>query len=428
MRDRTEAADGPRRRLQRWLGVDAAERRTTLLSALLFCTLLASYYLLRPRRDELAADAGTDQLAWTFTATFVVMLLAVPLFGWLLSRFALSRVLPGIYLFFAASLLAFAALLALPAAAAPAGPAFFVWVSVFNLCVVSVFWSLMADLHSPQAAARLFGLIAAGGSIGAVAGPLLAITLIDHLGRHVLLPAAATLLTIAAVLLVALRQHRDPQGARPSLGGHPLQGVQAVLRQPYLLGICGWLLLYSSTSTLLYFSQTEIVGQAITDRSERTQLFAAMDLAVNSLTLLGQVLLTGRILSRFGSGAGLAVLPLMSLAGFALLALSPTLAVIVGVQVVRRAANFALSRPARETLFTVVGRDERFKAKNLIDTVVYRGGDALSGWLHSALQALGLAVAGIAAVALPLAVAWLALSTGLGRSHRQRTRPPEESR
>ena len=427
MSDRTEATDGSGRRLQRWLGVDAAECRTTLLSALLFCTLLASYYLMRPLRDELAVDAGTGKLAWTFTATFVVMLLAVPLFGWLLSRFPLARVLPGIYLFFAASLLAFAALLVLPATAALAGPAFFVWVSVFNLCVVSVFWSLMADLHSPQAAARLFGLIAAGGSIGAVAGPLLAIALIDHLGRGVLLPTAATLLTIAAILLVALRQHGDPQGARQSLGGHPLQGVKAVLRQPYLLGICGRLLLYSGTSTLLYFSQTEIVGQAIADRNERTQLFAAMDLAVNSLTLLGQILLTGRILSRFGSGAGLAVLPLVSLAGFALLALSPSLAVIVGVQVLRRAANFALARPARETLFTVVGRDERFKAKNLIDTVVYRGGDALSGWLHSALQALGLAVAGIATVALPLAAAWLALSTGLGYSHRQRSRSPEES-
>ncbi|MCB1914363.1 MAG: MFS transporter [Rhodocyclaceae bacterium] len=426
MSDRSDAA-GPGRRLFAWLGVQPGERRSLLLSALLFCVLLASYYLLRPLRDELAVHAGTGQLAWTFTATFVVMLLAVPLFGWLLSRFPLARVLPGIYLFFAASLLAFAVLLALPGTVALAGPAFFVWVSVFNLGVVSVFWSLMSDLHSPQAAARLFGLIAAGGSVGAVAGPLLAIAVTAFLGRGFLLPASAVLLAVAAILLVGLRRHGEPQDAPQSLGGHPLQGVRAILRQPYLLGICGWLLLYSGTSTLLYFSQTEIVGQAIADRSERTQLFATMDLTVNALTLLGQILLTGRLLSRFGSGVGLAVLPLVSLGGFALLALSPTLAVIVGVQVVRRTTNFAFARPARETLFTVVGRDERFKAKNLIDTVVYRGGDALSGWLHSALQALGLAVAGIATVALPLAAAWLALSTGLGYSHRQRSRSPEES-
>ncbi|MCB1908562.1 MAG: MFS transporter [Rhodocyclaceae bacterium] len=424
---RRKSAGGSQRRRTAWLGVAAGEFYTTLLSALLFCVLLASYYLLRPLRDELAVHGGTGQLAWTFTATFAVMLLAVPLFGWLLSRFPLARVLPGIYLFFAASLLAFAASLALPGTSALAGPAFFVWVSVYNLCVVSVFWSLMADLHAPQAAARLFGLIAAGGSIGAVTGPLLAIALIEHQGRGVLLPAAAALLTVAAILLVALRHHGDPQGARKPLGGHPLQGVQAVLRQPYLLGICGWLLLYSGTSTLLYFSQTEIVGQAIADRSARTQLFAAMDLTVNTLSLLGQVLLTGRVLSRFGSGSGLGVLPVVSIIGFALLTLSPTLAVIVGVQVMRRATNFAFARPARETLFTVVGRDERFKAKNLIDTVVYRGGDALSGWLHSALQALGLAVAGIAGLALPLAAAWLALSAALGRGHRRRSRQSENT-
>ncbi len=406
-------------RLARFLGLSPGETGPTLLSGLLFFLLLAGYYLLRPVRDEIAVHVGTASLAWTFTATFVVMLAALPLYGWVVGRFPLGRVLPGIYLFFAASLLGFAALLAAPSTAPLAGLAFFVWVSVFNLFVVSVFWSLMADLHAPEAAARLFGLIAAGGSLGAVCGPLLAVALSATLGTAVLLPVGALLLMLAAALLYLLGA-RSQGRRRETIGGGPLQGLRAILQKPYLAGICGWLLLYSGTSTLLYFSQTEIVGLAIPDRAARTQLFASMDLAVNSLTLLGQFLLTGRVLSRFGSGAALALLPSVSLAAFGVLAWAPTLVVIVAVQVLRRAANFALARPARETLFTVVGSEDRFKAKNVIDTVVYRGGDAASGWLHSGLVAIGLGLSGIATAALPLAAAWLLLSLALGRSHRRR--------
>ncbi len=392
----------------------------TLLSGALFCTLLASYYLIRPLRDELAVHAGVGQLPWTFTATFVTMLAAVPIYGALLSRWPTRRVLPAVYLFFAASLLAFAVALSLPALAPAAGPAFFVWVSVFNLFVVSVFWSLMADLHDDASARRGFGRIAAGGSVGAIAGPLLALGLGRWLGTGALLPAAAALLVLAAGLLIVLRRGCTGQRARAEvLGGCALDGLRALGANAYLAGIGGWLLLYSGLSTLLYFAQTDIVGRAIADRGARTDLFAAMDLTVNTLTLLGQLFVAGRMMSRLGSGLVLALLPLVSLVGFGALLLWPTLAVVVLVQVARRCTNFAFSRPARETLFTVVSPADRYKAKGVIDTVVYRGGDALSGWLHGAFLALGLGLAGISAVALPLAGAWLWLSLRLGRTQRR---------
>ncbi|MCB1887864.1 MAG: MFS transporter [Rhodocyclaceae bacterium] len=398
----------------------AGGRLPTLLSAGLFCALLASYYLIRPLRDELAVQAGVGQLPWTFTATFLTMLAAVPIYGWLLGRWPTRRVLPGVYLFFAASLLAFAAALDAPGLAPLAGPAFFVWASVFNLFVVSVFWSLMADLHDEVTARRHFGRIAAGGSLGAIAGPILALALTRALGNGALLPAAAGLLVVAAGLVVLLRQRAGPaRGGREILGGHPLNGLRALGSNRYLAGIGLWLLLYSSLSTLLYFAQTDIVGRAIADRAARTELFATMDLAVNTLTLTGQVLLTGRLMSRVGSGLVLALLPLVSLLGFGALGLWPTLAVIVAVQILRRSTNFALSRPARETLFTVVSPEDRFKAKGAIDTVVYRGGDALSGWLHGALSAIGLGLASISALAIPLAGVWLWLSISLGRAQRR---------
>lgn len=408
-------------RLAGVLGIAPGELRPTLLSAALFCALLCSYYLLRPLRDEIAVQTGVARLPWTFTATFLVMLAAIPLFGWLCSRFALRRVLPAVYLFFAASLLVFDALLARPSLAPAAGMGFFVWVSVFNLFVVSVFWSLMADMHDAQGADRLFGLIAAGGSVGAIGGPLLAVLLAGLAGTRHLLPASALCLGCALLVLTALR--RSLRGARTAhgsarLGGRALAGLSAILANRYLLGIAAWLLLHSTLATFLYFGQTEIVGAALSSSAQRTQLFAAMDLTVNVLTLLGQIFLAGRLMRRWGSGVALAALPAASLLAFALLLLAPALAVVVGVQIARRSINFFLARPARETLFTVVSDEDKYKAKNVIDTVVYRGGDAASGWLYSALGGLGLGLAGLSALALPLAAAWLVLSLGLGRRRR----------
>ena len=415
--------------LPRLLGLRPGEWWPTLLSAALFCTLLCSYYLLRPLRDALAVQGGVSQLPWTFTATFVVMLAAVPLFGLLSARVPLRRALPAVYLFFAASLLVFDRALASEGFAEAAAVAFFVWVSVFNLFVVSVFWSLMADLHDAGAADRLFGLIAAGGSIGAIAGPLLAAVLAELSGTRHLLPTSAGCLALGLLAMtLLLRSSRRASAVRAdaSLGGSALAGLRAACTNPYLLRISAWLLLHTTLATFLYFSQIEIVGRHIESPAERTRLFAFIDLAVNSLTLAGQLLLTGRLMSRFGSGVALAALPLVSLLGFALIWLAPSLAVIVAFQIIRRSTNFFLARPAREALFTVVTAEQKYKAKNFIDTVVYRGGDAASGWLHAALTGLGAGIAGIAASALPLAAAWLALSLALGRRHDASAAPGKE--
>jgi AAA family ATP:ADP antiporter len=386
-----------------------------------FFLLLAAYYLLRPLRDELAVQAGSERLQWLFTATFVTMLALVPVFGALCARLPRPKLLPALYAFFVLNLAAFWGALRWGLAAADLAPAFFVWVSVFNLFAVSVFWSFMADLFDDAQAARLYGAIAAGGSCGAIAGPLLGATLAPAIGPANLLVVAALLLALATGCIFALlgwsrgNPRKGEARADEPIGGSLLAGVRAALSSPFLLGICAYLLCYTVLSTVLYFQQVEIVRQAMSDSAERTRLFATVDLAVNSLTLVVQLSLTARLGALLGVGWMLALMPLASLAGFAWLGAVPTLAVLVVFGVTRRVGEFALSKPVREALYTVVPREERYKAKNFIDTVIYRGGDAFSGWLVAALRGLGLGVSGIAFAALPVAAGSIAVSFWLGR-------------
>lgn len=385
-----------------------------------FFLLLAAYYVLRPVRDELAVQAGAARLALAFTATFATMLALVPAWGWLCARLPRARLLAATYAFFVLNLLGF--WLVLRAGASPlAAGAFFVWVSVFNLFAVSVFWSFMADLFDRDQAARLFPAIAAGGSCGAISGPALTAQLAPALGpaNLLLVSAGALAACIACIGALAAWARRHPRRGEPSpeepVGGSILAGARAALTSPYLLGISAWLLCYTVLSTSLYFQQVEIVGAAIAEPAERTRLFATVDLAVNSLTLVVQLFLTARLTLRLGTGWTLALMPLASLAGFALLGAAPTLAVLVAFGIARRVGEFAISKPVREALYTVVEREQRYKAKNFIDTVVYRGGDVLSGWLAQGLRALGLGASGLAFAMLPVAAAWVAVSFWLGR-------------
>lgn len=405
-------------------GVRRHEIYPVAWSALYFFCLLCSYYVLRPVRDEMAIQAGVENLQWTFTATFVVMLAIVPVFGWAVKRFALSRLLPGVYVFFAANLLLFYALMESGVERRWTAQAFFVWVSVFNLFVVSVFWSFMADLFESTQAKRLFGLIAAGGSIGAVSGPLITVWLSTRIGPENLLLVSAGFLLLALVAVSALLRYARPAEngvARPDrslpIGGSIFGGIRLTLQSPYLLGIASYIVLFTTLATFLYFEQARMVRDAFESSAERTRLFAAMDLAVNSLTLLGQVFVAGRVMSHFGLGKALAILPLVSVAGFAVLAAFPLLGVVVVLQVLRRTLNFFLAKPAREALYTVVEPEEKYKAKNFIDTVVYRGGDAASGWLYTGLRAIGFGSTGIALAALPLAAIWMVLGLKLGARH-----------
>ena len=398
-----------------------------------FFLLLAAYYVLRPVRDEMGVQAGTAALPWLFSATFATMLLLVPLYGWLCARLPRARLLPAVYAFFAANLLLFWAALAAGAPLAALAPAFFVWVSVFNLFVVSVFWSFMADLFDARQAARLYGAIAAGGSCGAIAGPSITALAAAPLGTANLLLVSAALLG-AAILCIAMLgrwAHAHPRAGEPRaeapIGGSVLAGARAALSSRYLLAICGYLLAYTTLSTALYFQQIDIVGEAIADRAGRTRLFALIDLAVNTLTLVLQLFAFARLGALLGPAWMLALLPLVSIAGFAWLGFAPSLAALVVFVVARRACGFALSRPVREALYTVVGREERYKAKAFIDTVVYRGGDAVSAWGVGMLRAAGLSFAAVSLAVLPVGAAWLGLAFFLGARMRAWTRADAHS-
>ncbi len=388
---------------------------------LYFFCLLCAYYILRPLRDEMGVAAGVARLQWLFTATFIVMLVAVPAFGALVARLPRRRFVPWVYRFFIVNLLVFFALLEWGSAGILVARAFFVWVSVFNLFAVTVFWGFMADLFRYEQGRRLFGFIAAGGTAGALVGPSLTAWLAVPLGPVRLLLASALLLECATQCVYRLLARSgggepDP-GAPPSkpIGGGMLAGFTEVARSPYLLMICAHVLLLSLTNTFLYFQQAAIVAAAFDNPGERTRMFALIDLSVGVATIAVQLSVTGRLLLRFGAGPALVLLALVTLAGFATLALAPVLAVIIAFQSLKRATEFSLANPARETLFTVVTREQKYKAKSFIDTAVFRGGDAASGWIYTALRGAGLGLTGLDWVAVPVAAAWAALLLYLGR-------------
>ena len=400
----------------RSLDLQPGEQAAVAWSFFYFFCLLSSYYIIRPVRDAMGVQAGVDQLQWLFTATFVVMLAAVPLFGYASARWPRGKLVPGLYLFFAISLCCFTALFQLRDEIIWAARAFYVWVSVYNLFVVSVFWSYMADTFSRAQGKRLFGLIAAGGSLGAVAGPTLAAWLAQTLSVSLLPLFAAVLLCGAMLAAIVLNSVQQAQTERGALQGSVWEGVQLVAGSRFLQGIALFIWLYTTLATFLYFQQAHLVADAFDDPADRTSLFASIDLLVNALTIAIQLFLTGRIMQRAGIGTTLAALPLLLAAGFATLTAAPTIAVLITVQVLRRAGNYGITRPAREVLFTSIGRAARYKAKNFIDTLVYRGGDALAGWLFAGLKAAGLGLGGIALLAVPLAVIWGWLGYRLGRA------------
>ena len=409
------------------------EGRALALAFLFHFAVLASYYVLRPIRDEIGAAGGLENLSWLFTATLVAMLGANVLFSAAAARLSRRRFIPLAYRFFMATLVAFFLLMQVEPAGVVSwvGSAFYVWVSVFNLFVVSVFWAFMADLFAAEQGKRLFGFIAVGGTLGAITGGLLTAQLVDVVGSAALLVVSALLLEVAVwcVRVMPSREaarHRVDDGIprsarddtdRPEwpLGGTFWSGIAHVFRSPYLLGICGFMLLHSVTSTLVYFQQADIAGREFADRAARTTFFAQLDVAVNVLTVLMQVFLTGRLLKWLGVGLTLALLPIVSLGGFAAMALAPSLALLAAFQVARRAVNYAVSRPAREVLFTVLPREDKYKAKAFTDTFVYRAGDQVGAWAYPALRALGLGLAGVSAVGVPLAAGWVALSIWLGK-------------
>jgi AAA family ATP:ADP antiporter len=414
--------------LQKMVDVQPGETPALLSGFCYFFTLLCSYYLLRPLRDAMGLVGGADELQWLFTLTFVAMLCLVPVFGWLVRRLAPRSFVTVVYRFFAANILLFSLLIALGVREQHVARFFFVWVSVYNLFVVSIFWSVLADRFTPAQGKRLFGFIAAGGTAGTFAGPALAAGLAGTLGPVALTLAAAVLLEIS--LLCCRRLLRGAHagsadgasqaaGTNSGIGGSILGGATLILRSPYLIAIVCYMFLHTSAATFLYFEQGRIVAESVMGTAARTRFFAQVDLLVSALTLLLQLFVTGRLMRRFGVTLLLMLLPLAAITAFGLVAMWPGLLVLAIMQGVRRAADFALARPAREVLFTVLTREAKYKAKNFIDTVVYRGGDAVSGWISAGFSSLGMGFAAVAAMMLPFSLLWLWLARWLGRQQEQ---------
>jgi ATP:ADP antiporter, AAA family len=409
-----------------WRAVPATpeERAASLWSFGYFFTLLAGYYVLRPLRDQMGIAGGVKTLPWLFTATFVTLLVAQPLYGALVARLPRARFIPIVNHFFAANLALFWLLLTFDVQTVIVARVFFVWVSVFNLFVVAVFWSFMADLFTSEQGKRLFGFIGAGGTAGALLGPVITIGLSVPLGPINLLIAAVVFLELAVLCVYRLERstsaRQGPQPGARRVGGSAFAALPELIRSPYLLGVGVWVSLLSFGATILYLAQANLVAATVHGAGAQTRIFASIDLAVGLLTLATQVFATGRLLKRFGTGVAAGALPAVYVAGFAALALAPTLLVVVVVQVVQRWMNFAIANPARQVFFTVVAREEKYKAKNLIDVVVYRGSDALYSWVFDSLQALGLKLGAIALCALPVVGGWLLLSAALGRTQERR--------
>lgn len=416
-----------------------------LLACTYFFSVLASYYVIRPIREEAGVAGGVENLPWLFTGTLLGMLVAHPLFSAAVSRWPRRRFVAVCYRFFMANLAVFFLLMK----TAPEGTlvwigrVFFVWTSIFNLFVVSVFWSFMIDIFKERQSKRLFGFIGVGGTLGGVFGSALTALLAQFVAAASLLWCSLALLECAVACVKKLDRRagvaEDPgaaggavegrAGSRlaavPVIGGGAMDGIRRVARSPYLLGVCLFMLLFTVGSTFLYRMQSDFVSRLFSDPAERTSVFASIDLAVNVLTLFTQLFLTGRLIKRLGVGLTLALVPLLSLVGFGVLGAFPAFAVLVAFQVLRRAGEFAVSRPTREILYTVLPRQDRYKAKNFNDTFVYRAGDQVGVWSFSLAGALGLGMAASALSMVPVSAVWLMVALWLGRrqdSEREHTR------
>ncbi|MBK6487022.1 MAG: MFS transporter [Gemmatimonadetes bacterium] len=425
-------------RLRSAVGAREGEGAVLLWSTAYYFLVLCAYYVIRPIRDEIGAASGAENLAWLFTGTLAGMLLVHPLYTALVSRLTRRRFVSWAYRFFVLNLVAFYFVFraADPAEAVWAGRVFFIWTSVFNLFVVSVFWSLITDVFRPGQGKRLFGVVAVGGTLGAMLGATITTLLIDVMGPMNLMLVSALIIELAVRASQVLDRHEGAMRAaaldegeaaaatstrdasKEVIGGGVMDGIRHVFSSPYLFGIALLILFYTISSTFLYFQQADIVARVFKDNpAERTRVFGMMDIAVNGLTLVGQLFLTGRVMKWLGVGVALAFLPVLTLIGFSVLGAAPVLAVLVVFQVARRAGNFAIQRPAREALFTVVPRTDKYKAKNFTDTFVYRFGDQVGAWSYTAMAVFGLGASGLAFTMVPFSALWVILTVGLGRRY-----------
>jgi ATP:ADP antiporter, AAA family len=443
-------------KLQRFTNIRREEVAPVLASTFFFFCILTALMVLRPARDALGMQQGMDAIRWLFIGTAVVTLLANPVFGLLVSRFRRLAFITATYAFFGASLLVFYALLVMAPGTmgVTSGMVFYVWFSVFNLFVTMVFWAMMADRWSLEQSKRLFGVLAVGGTLGAIFGPWLASRLAEPLGTATLLPIAVGFLGLAVVAawIVAWLQPEPPRvpvsdpdvdldvdrGAageartpavdeRAVIGGSAWDGFRRALRHPYLLGISGYVLILTILATFLYFTRLQMVAALGDDLDLRTAWLGRIDFYTQTTTLVLQLLVTGHIMRRLGVHVALVLLPVVVALGFVGLAIAGSLAALIIFDASFRGLQRAITRPARETLFTVVSREDKYKSKAFIDTFVYRGGDVMGAWTEGLLGRLGFALVGLAALAVPLALVWAGLGLWLGLTQRSVARARDEA-
>lgn len=431
---------------ERMTSLESHETRAVLVSCLYLFCLMSSYYIMRPLRDALASEIASEDLRYLWTGTFVFSTITALIFGWIVSRFKIASFLPWVYGFFIANIAIFWSLMAaypLGSSETMTAPIFnvwpivlgevkvslviaciyYVWLSVFNMFVVSVFWSFIADRYTRDQAKRLFGFIAAGGSAGAALAPLFTAAIVTFISAEDMLLIAAAILSITIFCIRDLTTHtegghsEEQQGkANARVGGSFFSGFSMLLRDPYLVGIAAFVVLYTFISTIFYVAQVDLVRAAFETREARYAANAVVDGIVNSLAIFTQLFLTARLVKRFGLVVLLACMPVFMAFAFFAVSAFPVLMVILGLQVVRRAGNYALTRPGREMLWTVVDRDRKYKAKNVVDTSLYRGADLVNIWIENGLRSAGFGLAQIAMVGAAAAGVWSAIAIGIARA------------
>jgi AAA family ATP:ADP antiporter len=410
--------------LARLIVADRREVPAVAAGFLLFFLLFASYFMLRPVRETFGIAGGVDNLHWLFTGTFIATLLVVPLYGFIAARVPRRTLLPILYGICSAVMAGFATSLLIDPDNVWVARAFYIWLSVMNLFVISIAWSLMADLFSTDQGHRLFGQIAAGASLGGLVGPLLSGLLVGSLGEAGLLYLSTALMLSTLVCARYLIRWRDREGdasapasaSRQRIGGSAWGGLSLILRSKFLLAVSLFVLFIATANTFLYFEQARIVAETFTERAEQTRVFASIDALVQSLTILVQIFFTGRLARRLGVSVLLAAVPVIMMFGFGLLSLAATFPILAFVMIVRRVGEYALVRPGREMLFTALNQETKYKAKNVIDTFVYRGGDAVAGWIYTGLVAIA-SVGAVAVAGALLAGIWALLGVAIGRKH-----------
>jgi AAA family ATP:ADP antiporter len=403
--------------------IEPNELRSVLLAFAFVFTLMAAWYILRPVRDAMASDWSDTEVSFLWNINFFVSVVIVALYGIAVSRIQFKYLVPGVYAFFAVSFIAFYFGVSGVEDRTLIDKIFYVWVSVFSLFHISVFWSFMSDLYTKEQSNRLFAFIAAGASAGALVGPLIPALFAESLGTDKLMLIAAIALIIPIFLVVYLERlkvvdlhndsvHADLSAAK--IGGKPFAGFKMFVTNPYLLAIGVFILLYTAIGSFVYFEQKNLLADYT--RAERTEILAIIDLVVNILTFAIGMFATSRIVTRFGMATTLALVPVFIAAGLVILAFAPMLIVVLALQVGRRAGNYAITRPAREMLFTAVDRETRFKAKPVIDIAVYRGGDAISSIAFAGLtDGIGLGLGAMAAIGAGIAAVWAVVGRYLGK-------------